>query len=195
MVPQIGPQTQTLTDLPSGPEGLWIFAYGSLLWNPEFDVVQSEVAYLHGWRRSFCMRSLHHRGTPDMPGLVLALDADAQAQCAGLALRVAPGREVETLAQLRARELVAAAYRECLVPLRLASGGQVQALTYVIDPAHAQYCGGLGAAQQARIIAAAHGGRGPNAEYLFATVAHLAALGLPDPELEEIAVVVRDLLA
>lgn len=173
---------------------LWVFAYGSLLWNPEFEVAEAVPVRLQGWRRGFVMRSLHHRGTPERPGLVLALDADAGASCAGLALRARPGSEARTLADLRRRELVSAAYLEHRMTLALAPGRQVQAVTFVIDRTHAQYCGGLPPEEQARIIAEAHGGRGPNAEYLFATEAHLRALGLPDPEMTTLAQRVRALL-
>ena len=53
---------------------MWVFGYGSLLWNPGFEYEQSTLATLMGYHRSFCMRSIHHRGTPEAPGLVLALD-------------------------------------------------------------------------------------------------------------------------
>ena len=59
---------------------MWVFGYGSLLWNPEFPVAETRLARLAGWHRSFCMRSIHHRGTVEAPGLVLALDADPAAR-------------------------------------------------------------------------------------------------------------------
>jgi cation transport protein ChaC len=162
---------------------LWVFGYGSLIWNPGFAVAQSCVARLDGWHRSFCMRSIHHRGTSAAPGLVLALDRAQGAVCAGVAFRVADGEEEAAIAYLRARELVSSAYLEDWLPLQI--GAQtVTALCYVIDPAHDQYCGGLPLAVQADIIATAVGGRGPNAEYLFNTADHLAHLGIADPDLE-----------
>ena len=86
-------------------ETLWVFGYGSLIWDPGFPVAERVVARAQGWHRSFCMRSIHHRGTPDKMGLVLALDR-APAFCDGVAFRVAPGAEAETLAALRERELI-----------------------------------------------------------------------------------------
>jgi cation transport protein ChaC len=174
---------------------MWVFGYGSLLWNPGFEVAQSAVARLPGYHRSFCMRSIHHRGTLEDPGLVLALDRNEGAACSGLALAVAAGREAETLAYLRERELISSAYLEKKLPVALADGGEVTALTYVVDPGHGQYCGGLALEEQARIIAHAVGGRGPNAEYLFNTAAHLAQIGLSDPDLDWLAARVRALLA
>lgn len=172
---------------------MWVFGYGSLLWDPGFPVARRAVATLEGWHRSFCMRSIHHRGTSESPGLVLALDRLAGATCRGLALAVAEGHEERTLAALRERELISSAYLERRLEVRLDGGGQVTALTYVIDPAHVQYCGGLPLEEQARIIARARGGRGPNSEYLFNTARHLAEIGLADPELEWLARRVRAL--
>ena len=173
---------------------MWVFGYGSLLWDPGFPVARRAVATLEGWHRSFCMRSIHHRGTSESPGLVLALDQLAGAACRGLALAVAEGHEERTLAALRERELISSAYLERRLEVRLEGGGQVTALTYVIDPAHVQYCGGLPLEEQARIIARARGGRGPNSEYLFNTARHLAEIGLADPDLEWLARRVRALL-
>lgn len=162
---------------------LWVFGYGSLIWDPGFPVAERRIARLDGWRRSFCMRSIHHRGTVEAPGLVLALDRAEGASCTGLAFRVTEGAEAETLAGLRERELVSSAYLETVLPV-LTDAGLLQALVYVIDPDHDQYCGGLPLTEQARIIAGAVGGRGTNRDYLAATTAHLAELGLADPDLD-----------
>lgn len=162
---------------------LWIFGYGSLIWDPGFAWTARTVARLDGYHRSFCMRSIHHRGTVDAPGLVLALDAAEGAHCTGIAFEIAPQIADETLEYLRARELISAAYLETVQPVSLTGGGQVSAVAYVIDRTHAQYCGGLPLEEQAQIIARAVGGRGPNRDYLHRTAAHLSALGLADTEL------------
>lgn len=172
---------------------MWVFGYGSLIWHPGFPVAERQVARLTGWHRSFCMRSIHHRGTVTAPGLVLALDAADGASCDGVAFRVEPGAETESLAALRERELISSAYLERTLPVTLSGGGQVQALAYVIDPDHVQYCGGLALEEQAQIIAHAMGGRGPNRDYLFSTASHLADLGIADADLEWLAARVRAL--
>ena len=174
---------------------LWVFGYGSLLWNPGFEVHERVIATLPDYHRSFCMRSIHHRGTDENPGLVLALDEAPGAGCCGVALAVADDQQDATLEYLRERELISSAYLEKLLPITLADGRQVQAVTYVIDPDHVQYCGGLALEEQAQIIANAIGGRGPNTDYLFNTAAHLYALGIDDPGLNWLARRVRQLTA
>lgn len=171
---------------------LWVFGYGSLIWDPGFPVAERRIARLDGWHRSFCMRSIHHRGTVESPGLVLALDRAEGATCTGVAFRVRPGAEAETLLALRERELISSAYLEMTLPVETGVG-PLQALSYVIDPDHAQYCGGLDIEDQARIIARATGGRGTNRDYLWSTAAHLAELGIADPDLEWLAERVRSL--
>jgi len=171
---------------------LWVFGYGSLIWDPGFPVAERRIARLHGWHRSFCMRSIHHRGTIDQPGLVLALDEAEGATCTGVAFRVEPGHEAPTLFALRERELISSAYLERVLPIDT-DEGLIAALAYVIDPDHAQYCQ-LDREEQARIIASATGGRGPNRDYLWSTTAHLAKLGIADPDLDWLASRVRDLI-
>ena len=173
-----------VTDLENG---FWVFGYGSLLWNPEFDFVEHTPAVLMGYARSFCMWSIHHRGSVETPGLVLALDAQEGASCRGVAFRVEAHVAVQCLADLRERELVSSAYVEHHVELRLQDGRDITALAYVIDPNHVQYTGALSLDRQADIIAAATGGRGPNSAYLFNTAAHLAEIGMEDHDLTALA--------
>ncbi|WP_137699589.1 gamma-glutamylcyclotransferase [Marimonas lutisalis] len=170
---------------------MWVFGYGSLMWNPGFELAERRLARLMGYARTFCMRSIHHRGTPEQPGLVLALDRVENTWCDGIAMKVKPGQEDEVLAYLRERELVSSAYLERRVPIILGGGGEVEALAYVVDPDHVQYCGGLDLEEQARIIAHASGGMGPNDEYLLNTVAHLDEIGVHDPDLRWLAHRVR----
>lgn len=171
---------------------LWIFGYGSLIWDPGFAPAEVRRATLAGWRRCFCMRSIHFRGTSAAPGLVLALDADAGASCTGLALRVAEAEAERVLAETRARELISNAYLEREVTLTCEKGEAIPALAYVIDRAGPQYCA-LDAEEQAQIIATAQGARGPNTDYLWNTARHLGALGIADPDLDALAARVKDL--
>ena len=172
---------------------LWVFGYASLMWNPGFPVAERRMATLGGYHRSFCMSSIHHRGTPEQPGLVLALDEMEDGFCRGLALRVEAGSEEETVAYLRERELISSAYVERLVSLELGDGDTVTGLTYVVDRWHEQYVADLTLEDQARIIAAAVGGRGPNTEYLWNTADHLRDIGVEDADLAWLAQRVREM--
>ncbi|SFA99630.1 cation transport protein ChaC [Poseidonocella pacifica] len=171
---------------------MWVFGYGSLLWNPGFEPAERRLATLPGYSRSFCMRSIHHRGTPENPGLVLALDEAEGAACEGVALRVRPGEEDPVLTYLRERELVSSAYLERHARVNLDDGRSVEALAYVIDPEHVQYCD-LTLEEQAVAIAGAVGGRGPNPDYLYNTAAHLRDLGIEDADLNWLDLRVRGL--
>ncbi|WP_114349947.1 gamma-glutamylcyclotransferase [Paracoccus lutimaris] len=172
----------------------WVFAYGSLMWDPGFPVAEMAAARLEDYARSFCLLSVVYRGTVETPGLVLGLDAHPGAHCVGLALRVAEPDWPEALAGLRERELTTYAYSEQMLALQLQDGRQVEAVGYVIRRDHDQYAGGLELSAQARMIARAHGGRGPNADYLFNTMRHLAQMGVEDLEMDALAAEVRRLL-
>ena len=165
---------------------LWVFGYGSLLWNPGFEPEESVLARLDGYHRSFCMLSVHHRGTETDPGLVLALDRQEGASCTGLALKVRAEETDLVLAELRDRELVSSAYLERRVELHLSDGRNVLAIAYVVDRDHRQYVE-LDLEIQAGMISTAVGGRGPNTEYLANTATHLSQLGIHDPDLDWLA--------
>ncbi|MDE0149170.1 MAG: gamma-glutamylcyclotransferase [Rhodospirillaceae bacterium] len=173
---------------PAGP--VWVFGYGSLIWNPAFEPAERRRAVLHGYRRAFCFWTVSARGTPERPGLGLGLEAAPGARCGGVALRIAGATEAADIERLWAREMYTAVYRPAWVPLHTAGATDgpdpvpFTALAFVIDPAHPQYCPPLGADRQARIIAGAAGKFGPCADYLADMVVHLAEAGEPDAELE-----------
>ncbi len=170
---------------------LWVFGYGSLLWNPGFAPVAARRAVLTGYHRSFCMLSIHHRGTVELPGLVLALDAVPQGSCTGMAFQADPEQAADVLQMLRERELISSAYVEQEVSLQT-EDGPLTALAYVIDPRHAQYVQ-FDLETQALMIARSTGGRGPNPEYLYRTAAHLDQMEIADPDMRWLVTRVRDL--
>lgn len=163
-------------------DGFWVFGYGSLLWQPEFDAIEQVIANLDGYVRSFCMWSIHHRGSDEDPGLVLALDK-GDGSCRGVAFRIAAHGAKKALEDLRARELISSAYYEAVEAVTLEDGRQVPALCYVIDKQHEQYCI-LTLEKQAEVIANAVGGRGPNDEYLINTKNQLDQLKLNDNDMD-----------
>ncbi|MFW8634779.1 gamma-glutamylcyclotransferase [Cribrihabitans pelagius] len=176
------------------PEQLWVFGYGSLIWNPGFEPAEQVPARLDGWKRRFCLCSLRYRGTSEHPGLVLALDEAPAEACHGVALAVPQGQEDAVLKDLRARELFNPAYREITTRLALRDGREVAAMTYVVNREHPQYCG-FERDEQARIIATAEGEKGPNCDYLWNTAAHLRSLGIADPDLDWLSDRVRSVRA
>ena len=163
----------------------WVFGYGSLIWRPGFAHTETERARLHGYRRSLCVRSYVHRGTPQRPGLVLGLDRGGS--CIGLAFRVPLELRDEVMTYLRERELVTNVYLERTLPVRLATGRTVEAICYVVDRQHVQYAGKLEEEQAAEIVRGAVGQSGPNEDYVFSTVEHLEALGIRDHWMEAVA--------
>jgi len=163
----------------------WVFGYGSLIWRPGFAHIETERARLYGFRRSLCVHSHVHRGTPDRPGLVLGLDRGGS--CVGLAFRVPGELHDEVMAYLRERELVTNVYLERSMPVRLETGGVVPAVCYVVDRGHPQYAGRLDVTDAAMRVAGAIGQSGPNVEYVANTVSHLRALGIRDHWLEAVS--------
>jgi cation transport protein ChaC len=163
----------------------WVFGYGSLIWRPGFAHLETRRARLHGFRRSLCVYSWVHRGTPERPGLVLGLDRGGS--CIGLAFRVPGDLRAEVLAYLRERELVTNVYLERTLPVRLDGGETVSAVCYVVDRTHRQYAGNLHAADAAAVVNGAVGQSGVNEDYVRNTLTHLRALGIRDHWLEEVA--------
>lgn len=167
--------------LPAGD--LWVFAYGSLMWDPDFPYVESRLALLRGYHRSFCIWSGRYRGTPAQPGLVLGLDRGGA--CRGIAYRVAAARVPEAIALLWDREMRRLTYQPRLVRVTH-DAGAVAALTFTADPRRSSYAGRLTDRVAAARIAACSGERGPNLQYLANTLRHLDALGLHDARLARI---------
>lgn len=183
----------------SVPRGdLWVFGYGSLMWDAGFAYTKAEPALLHGYHRAFCVYSHRFRGTRDHPGLVLGLNPGGS--CRGMAFRVAAGEVACALDALWEREMTRNTYFPRLLPVWFSrrSGHNnriVRALVFVADPAHYAYAGRLGTERTARMIAAARGLRGANADYLHNTVGHLRELGVHDRALERLYARVGELRA
>lgn len=163
---------------------LWVFAYGSLMWEPNFPHAEVRPALLRGYHRALCILSIRNRGTEARPGLVLGLARGGS--CAGMALRVAPEHHDATLAYLEQREMATHAYRPKLLPVRLGGGDAVRALAFVADPGHRQYVGDLPAEEAARLVRQGHGSYGNSLDYLRNVVSHLDAIGIGDGPLHRV---------
>jgi cation transport protein ChaC len=165
---------------------LWVFAYGSLMWRPGFPFSEAVHARLHGYRRAFCIYSVHYRGSIGRPGLVLGLERGGQ--CEGIAFRIDEGDAEQVLHYLRAREQISGVYREKLVQVALEGRGTrlVRALTFVAEKRHPSFARALPLARQARVIRGAYGSSGANVDYLINTMQHLAELQIRDRHLERL---------
>ena len=161
-----------------------VFAYGSLMWRPDFPFVEVVPATLHGYHRAFCITSTHYRGTTDRPGLVLGLDRGGM--CIGRLYRIGPADAAQVAEYLHQRELITGCYVPKRVTLRLQGGRRAEGLTYVADRAHYQYAGKLDDETIARVIRHATGVMGSNRDYLRNTVQHLEEMGIADTSLHRI---------
>lgn len=168
-------------------EDLWVFAYGSLMWRPDFAYAERAPAKLFGLHRALCVYSFVHRGTPEKPGLVLGLDLGGA--CRGIAYRVDRAARSKTIAYLRAREQVTMVYRETwrdvLVEGELER--RVCALVYLVDRGHPQYAGRLDIDAQLHFVRQGHGRSGANRDYVLATVSEIEAQGFRDANLHLLA--------
>jgi cation transport protein ChaC len=162
----------------------WVFGYGSLMWRPGFAFVERQTAVIHGRRRAFCIYSVHHRGTPARPGLVLGLAPGGSAR--GAVYRVARAEWDETYAYLREREQPTETYFEAWATVRVVGGPPVSALVFLSDLKHPQWAGDLDLEAQARLIAGASGLSGRNVDYLRDLVVHLHEEGVADRAMERL---------
>jgi glutathione-specific gamma-glutamylcyclotransferase len=164
-------------------EALWVFAYGSLIWNPCFPFVEARRALAHGWHRAFCLGWLTwFRGSPERPGLMMALDRGGS--CEGVAFRLPPEGADEALAALVRREMPFAVSGMAArwMPLRTAAG-PLPAVGFVINRAACDYVPGLTEDQIVASLATAAGSAGSMAEYLLNTITHLQEHGIHDRSL------------
>jgi cation transport protein ChaC len=167
---------------------LWLFAYGSLIWNPAFHFAERRVARLYGYHRRFCLWTSLGRGTPERPGLMLGLERGGS--CAGIAYRIAAEAVETELNVIWRREMVTGAYAPSWVRTRI--GGQlVNAVTFLINRRHERYAHRLGDDQVAAVVAVAEGRLGACRDYLFNTLQHLEELGIHDHGLVRVAQRVR----
>ena len=173
------------------PGDVWLFAYGSLLWKPAFEYVESRMATVRGWHRSFCIKVARFRGTRDLPGLMMALDRGGQ--CRGKVFRVPAEQAVETLETLFRRELVVKPPGTPPRWLRAQTDdGPLRAIGFVVDRRSPFYSGGLAPQDVADVVCRAAGHWGSCAEYLHNTVSHLEALGIHDRNLWRLQALVAE---
>ncbi len=168
---------------------VWVFGYGSLIWNPCFHFVERRVVTVPGWHRRFCLWTSIGRGSPERPGLMLGLEPGGS--CRGVAFRIAEAEVESELDIVWRREMVTAAYRPTWVTAH-GAGETVRAIAFTINRAHPRYAGRLAEERIVEALATARGPVGACCDYLFNTVAHLEELGVPDRRLAALCRQVRE---
>jgi len=172
---------------------VWVFGYGSLMWNPAINVKESRRAHVRGYHRTFCLTMSAGRGSIEQPGLMLGIDRGGS--CAGIAHGVAAGEVESELAILWYREMLSGAYEPRWVNAEIDGLGRQRVLAFVVNRSHPRYERTLSEETTATRIARAEGFLGTNRDYLFRTVAHLAEKGLNDAPLARLAERVAQLVA
>ncbi len=164
-------------------EPYWVFAYGSLMWNPDFAFEEQRPARLHGYHRAFCIYSHHYRGTQARPGLVLGLDRGGS--CRGICFRIRGDQIKPVTEALWRREMVTKVYAPRRIRVQTADG-TMAAQTFIANPQHQQYAGKLSLDEMAAMIRQGRGVAGRNVDYLANTVEHMLALGIDDGPLHRL---------
>jgi cation transport protein ChaC len=174
---------KTLAKAPQS-EYLWVFAYGSLMWNPCFEPLDTRPAVVKSYQRHFCILTVRARGTPEWPGLGPALVPGVGA-CRGIAYALNRETMAQDLEALFEREMNTGVY--CPTWVEVEAGEQrLDALAFVVDTTHSHYCGRLEVNQMVELIAGARGSFGSCRDYLASMVTELECIGGAEPELEEL---------
>jgi cation transport protein ChaC len=168
---------------------VWVFAYGSLMWNPLIHFDRQASATLHGWHRSFCLHMFAGRACTERPGRMLALEPGDSAQ--GIALRLDPQTMHEELQLVWTREMVMGSYQPTWASIALEDGTHAHAILFAADPTQPQYAADASVRTVAPLIAAASGPQGTNEDYVFQLEAALAASHLTDAYIGQLAAEIR----
>lgn len=171
---------------------VWVFGYGSLMWNPVFESEEVRPATLRGWHRAFCLRLTAGRGTLHQPGRMLALQEGGQTT--GLAFRLPEDKLCEELELLWKREMITGCYLPTWCDLTLDDGSVVTALVFVMNPQHPLFEADTHHQVIAPLIASASGPLGTNAQYLFALDNELKNHGMEDDCIGDLVGYVRQWL-
>lgn len=164
---------------------VWVFAYGSLMWNPALAIEEMQRARLKGWQRSFSIRLISGRPTPDVPGRMLSLDQGGITE--GMAFRLPESTLIHELEMVWTREMITGLYRPVWADVSLGNGEEIQALAFVSDRLHPHYEQGKLTATVASRIAAARGDIGKNTDYVWKLQATLGAWRIRDDYVSELA--------
>ncbi|MEM7441822.1 MAG: gamma-glutamylcyclotransferase [Pseudomonadota bacterium] len=170
---------------------VWLFAYGSLIWNPAFHFAERRQGTVYGYHRQYCLWTPAGRGSQEFPGLMLGLERGGS--CHGVAYRIRSDSVREELDIVWRREMITGAYRPVWSTLHNAAN-PVKVIAFVINRAHDRYAEKLAEDRIVNTLAYARGVIGSCSDYLFNTVDHLNELGIRDRQLNRLAARVRQQL-
>ena len=164
-----------------GQGDLWIFAYASLIWRPEFEFVESRFAMIRGYHRALKMWSKVNRGTPEYPGLVFGLLQGGS--CKGMVFRIAQQQVAGALPALWEREMPNGVYDPKWLQCQTVVGGQpesVRALAFTLSKRSPNHTGVLSEETYRQIFSNARGRFGTTRDYAQMTYDKLRELGIDD---------------
>lgn len=161
----------------------WVFAYGSLIWNPEIDFESASLGTVFGYHRNFCVVSTKYRGTPSKPGVVLGLDRGGS--CVGVTYKLNSSSKQASLKALYEREMLNEIYCPKMICVLLEGGQKIKALTFTANRQSQAYQY-LSDAQILARLRHCSGERGPNKDYAVNTFHALKAKGVIDRHLERL---------
>jgi glutathione-specific gamma-glutamylcyclotransferase len=164
-------------------QDVWIFGYGSLIWNPAIHFERKDIMTIYGFHRKFCLKTYLGRGNKEAPGLVLALDHGGS--CRGIAFKIPAKIAAHELEIIWRREMLSGSYIPKWLNGKI-KGISVKALGFVINKQEDRYIGDLTDVETATLISNASGFLGTCAEYLINTSEHLEDLGIPDNKLSKL---------
>lgn len=170
-------------------EDLWVFGYGSLIWNPDFPFAERRPARVHGWHRALKMWSRINRGTPERPGLVFGMLSGGS--CRGFVFRVPRDDGAQTLTRLWSREMAAAVYDPRWLQAETPQG-PVRSLAFTLSRRSPSHTGELSPDEYRAIFAEAAGKYGTTHDYARRTFEELQRHDIRDRNLERILRLIRE---
>ena len=168
--------------------GVWVFGYGSLMWNPDFNLAEKRKGYLNGYHRKLCLKSFVYRGTPDYHGLVFGLDNGDS--CEGMAYRILKENLQSEMQKIWEREMFAGTYVPTWVNVTTKQG-DISAVAFIINHDHEHYIPDLELEEIAERVVKAKGTCGSCLDYVKNTVNSLHLQGLRDPALEQLITMIE----
>ena len=164
-------------------QDVWIFGYGSLIWNPAIHFERKDIMTIYGFHRKFCLKTYLGRGNKEAPGLVLGLDHGGS--CRGVAFKIPAKIAAHELEIIWRREMLSGSYIPRWLNGKI-KGISVKALGFVVNKQEDRYVGDLTDVETATLISKANGFLGTCADYLINTSEHLEDLGIPDKKLSHL---------